>query len=138
MATTTPPPTPTPSQPPEPPRAPVRARRRSPGRGLALGALAIVIALVAYLVFGREGGATYHLIFGEAGQLVRGDQVQVGGVPVGSVKEISLTREDKADVTIHVEGSLAPLHAGTRAQRVAARKNEREIPRRADIAREHL
>jgi phospholipid/cholesterol/gamma-HCH transport system substrate-binding protein len=52
----------------------------------------------------------------EAGQLVRGDQVQVGGVPVGSVTDIALTPDFKARVTIHVDSSLAPLHAGTIAE----------------------
>ena len=72
--------------------------------------------IVAYLVFGGGGGATYHLIFAEADQLVRGDQVQVGGVPVGSVTNIELTHDFKADVTIHVDSSLTPLHEGTIAQ----------------------
>ena len=72
--------------------------------------------VIAVLLFGGGGGASYHLIFPEAGQLVRGDQVQVGGVPVGSVTNLGLTKDFKADVTIHVNGSLAPLHAGTRAE----------------------
>ena len=45
-------------------------------------------------------------IFAEAGQLVRGDQVQVGGVPVGSVTDIELTPDYKARITIHVDSSL--------------------------------
>src|SRR5262249_45613146 len=47
---------------------------------------------------------------------VRGDQVQVGGVPVGSVTNIELTNNFKAKVTIHVDSSLTPLHQGTIAQ----------------------
>jgi phospholipid/cholesterol/gamma-HCH transport system substrate-binding protein len=81
-----------------------------------VSALGIVVLAIAYIVFGGGGGADYHLIFGEAGQLVRGDQVQVGGVPVGSVTNIQLTPDYKARVTIHVDSSLAPLHAGTTAQ----------------------
>jgi phospholipid/cholesterol/gamma-HCH transport system substrate-binding protein len=86
------------------------------GRALAVGALGIVVLLVAYLVFSGGGGADYHLELKEAGQLVRGDQVQVGGVPVGSVTDIALTSDFKARVTIHVDSSLAPLHAGTIAE----------------------
>jgi phospholipid/cholesterol/gamma-HCH transport system substrate-binding protein len=118
---TTSPPSPAPAPPPEP-GGPAGAsgegisRRAAGGRVLAVGALALIVLIVAYLVFGGGGGANYHLIFPEAGQLVRGDQVQVGGVPVGSVTNFSLTPNDKADVTIHVEGSLAPLHEGTTAQ----------------------
>jgi phospholipid/cholesterol/gamma-HCH transport system substrate-binding protein len=60
--------------------------------------------------------STYKLEFAEGDQLVRGDQVQVGGVPVGSVKDIELTHDFKALVTISVNSSLAPLHEGTVAQ----------------------
>ena len=120
MATVSPPsppaPTPAPGARPLPP-----ARRSGPlppraGRALALGALGLVVLIVAYLLFAGGGGANYKLIFGEAGQLVRGDQVQVGGVPVGSVTGISLTHDYKAQVTIHVDSSLTPLHDGTVAQ----------------------
>jgi phospholipid/cholesterol/gamma-HCH transport system substrate-binding protein len=75
-----------------------------------------VVLLAAYLVFSGGGGADYHLELKEAGQLVRGDQVQVGGVPVGSVTDIALTHDFKARVTIHVDSSLTPLHAGTIAE----------------------
>jgi phospholipid/cholesterol/gamma-HCH transport system substrate-binding protein len=115
VATTSPPSPPAPQQPPTGTPAPA-PRSASNARIIAVGAIALVILVIAYLLFGSGGGATYHLIFPEAGQLVRGDQVQVGGVPVGSVTEISLTSNDKANITIHVDGSLTPLHAGTKAQ----------------------
>ena len=83
---------------------------------VAFTALGAVVLIVAYLVFAAGGGATYQLIFAEAGQLVRGDQVQVGGVPVGSVTNIVLTHNYQARVTIHVNSSLTPLHQGTVAQ----------------------
>jgi phospholipid/cholesterol/gamma-HCH transport system substrate-binding protein len=85
-------------------------------RLFAGGALAIVVLLIAYLVFGGSGTGTYHLLFSDAGQLVRGDQVQVGGVPVGSVKDIQLTSDYKALVTITVNSSLVPLHQGSTAE----------------------
>jgi phospholipid/cholesterol/gamma-HCH transport system substrate-binding protein len=98
------------------PSRPVSSRSRANARLLAAGGLAIVVVVVLLIVFGGGGGADYHLIFDEAGQLVRGDQVQVGGVPVGSVTDIELTKSFKADVTIHVSSSLTPLHAGTTAE----------------------
>jgi phospholipid/cholesterol/gamma-HCH transport system substrate-binding protein len=115
MATTTPP---RPSAPPprEPPPTPARTARGRYGRPLAIGALAIVIVIVALLVFGGGGASTYKLEFAEGDQLVRGNQVQVGGVPVGSVTNIELTHDFKAVVTIRVDSPLAPLHAGTTAQ----------------------
>ncbi|HSZ05164.1 MAG TPA: MlaD family protein [Solirubrobacteraceae bacterium] len=111
MATTSPP-----SLPPAPPAPGVRAPRTGPIRIIAVGALVIVVLIVAYLVFAGSGGATYKLEFAEADQLVRGNQVQVGGVPVGSVTNIELTHDYKALVTIHVDSSLVPLHQGTVAQ----------------------
>jgi phospholipid/cholesterol/gamma-HCH transport system substrate-binding protein len=80
-----------------------------------MGSLAAVVLLVSYLVFSGGGGTNYELIFPDAGQLVRGNQVQVGGVPVGSVTNIVLTSDFKARVTIHVNSSLK-LHQGTTAQ----------------------
>jgi phospholipid/cholesterol/gamma-HCH transport system substrate-binding protein len=101
-----------------PPGSPSRVRSPRPGVGriLATSALALVVLIVAYLLFAGGSGADYQLIFGEAGQLVRGDQVQVGGVPVGSVTNLVLTPDNKARITIHVDSSLTPLHQGTIAQ----------------------
>jgi phospholipid/cholesterol/gamma-HCH transport system substrate-binding protein len=82
----------------------------------AVGALVLVVAVVLLLALGKGKGATYHLIFANAGQLVRGDQVQVGGVPVGSIKEIALLPNYRVKITIDVESSLAPLHKGTIAE----------------------
>jgi phospholipid/cholesterol/gamma-HCH transport system substrate-binding protein len=94
----------------------VRAPRTGPLRIVAVGALALVVLIVAYLVFAGGGSSTYKLELAEGDQLVRGDQVQVGGVPVGSVTNIELTHDFKALVTINVESSLVPLHHGTTAQ----------------------
>lgn len=120
MATTTPPPRateplPPPGGPPGPVR-PVSPPPRSLGRWLAVGALAIVVAVVAYIAFLGGGGASYRFELENDSQIVLGDQVQVGGVPVGSVTGIALTHNYKALITIHVEGSLVPLHQGTTAQ----------------------
>ncbi|HWF31737.1 MAG TPA: MlaD family protein [Solirubrobacteraceae bacterium] len=118
MATITPPPS-SPAAPPPgspPPAKPPRSARGRFVRPLAVGALALVVLAVAYILFAGGGGSTYRLEFNEANSLVRGDQVQVGGVPVGTVKSLALTHDFKAIVTIHVDSSLTPLHAGTTAQ----------------------
>ena len=122
MATVSPPspPAPPPPGPPQrPPGAPPprpRASRNTATRWIAGSALVAVVVIVAVLVLSSGGGSNYKLEFADASQLVRGDQVQVGGVPVGSVKEIELTKNFTAVVTIHVEGSLVPLHEGTTAE----------------------
>jgi phospholipid/cholesterol/gamma-HCH transport system substrate-binding protein len=118
VATTSPP---SPSAAPQPPGGPapapsVRAPHTGPIRIVAVGALALVVLIVAFLVFGGGGSSTYKLELAEGDQLVRGDQVQVGGVPVGSVTNIELTHDFKALVTINVKSSLVPLHHGTTAQ----------------------
>ena len=125
VATTTPPPPPV--RPPLPPpdgaggRAPGAPRPVSPpprsvSRWVAGGALAVVVAAVLYIVFLSGGGASYKFELENGSQLVLGDQVQVGGVPVGTVTGIALTHNYKALITIHIEGSLVPLHRGTTAQ----------------------
>ena len=73
-----------------------------------------MILVIAYLLFSGGGGANYHLVFANAGQLVKGDQVQVGGVPVGSVTNIELSKNYEAIVTIHIEGSLHAAAPGDR------------------------
>ncbi|MGH2903998.1 MAG: MlaD family protein [Solirubrobacteraceae bacterium] len=121
MATATPPrppaspPPPSPQDPAPGPRSP-RISSPSRARPLAAGALVLVLLIVLYLLLAGGGGTQYKLLFAEANQLVRGDQVQVGGVPVGSIKDIVLTKQNKALITIDVGSSLTPLHEGTTAQ----------------------
>jgi len=84
-------------------------------RGAAIGALAIAVVVVAVLLFSGGGKHTYHLRFQNAGQLVKDDDVQIGGRRIGSIREIKLTDDNQADVTIEVEDGFAPLHKGTTA-----------------------
>ena len=57
---------------------------------VAIGVAALV-ALAVYLFVLRASGHEYTLIFENAGQLVKGDNVQIGGRAVGTVKAIELT-----------------------------------------------
>ncbi len=100
------------------PERPPHERRRAGawlGRAIAFGLLAALVGAIAYLIASGGSEAEYHLMFASADELVKGDQVEVGGVPVGSVKAIALTHDYEADVTITVEGRLVPLHEGTTA-----------------------
>ena len=117
MATASPPRPPAPTPPPSsgapvPPKRSLRAGRAA--RPFAFGALGLAILIVLLLVFAGGGGSTYKIEFAEADQLVRGDQVQVGGVPVGSITTIELTPDYKALITIHLNGFK--LHEGTVAE----------------------
>jgi phospholipid/cholesterol/gamma-HCH transport system substrate-binding protein len=85
-------------------------------RAAAIGGLALVAILAVWLLLLRgPGGHEYTLIFVNAGQLVKGDNVQVGGRAVGTVKSISLTENNQAAVKIVVQEPYAPLRQGTQA-----------------------
>ena len=88
------------------------------GRVAAVGALVAAIVLVGLILFagGGIGGYTVKARFLNAGQLVKGNPVQVGGVPVGSVKGIKITDNGQADVELSIDGDHAPLRRGTRAE----------------------
>ena len=73
-----------------------------------------LIVLVAFLLF--SGGDDYKVkvIFQNAGQLVRGNQVTVSGQQVGSVDDILLTDNGQAEIVLSLK-KFAPLHEGTSA-----------------------
>ncbi|HEX6457953.1 MAG TPA: MlaD family protein [Thermoleophilaceae bacterium] len=85
------------------------------GRVAAIGAVLIAVVLVGIVLFGGGGGYTVNAVFQNAGQLVKGNLVEVAGVKAGSVKGISITPNGQAKVTFSVDGSYAPLPANTRA-----------------------
>src|SRR5690349_20824278 len=82
-------------------------------RGAAIGALVLAIVVVAFIFFTRDGGTEYKLRFETAGQLVKDDDVQIGGRRIGSIRDIKLTDNNQAEITIEVEDAYAPLHQGT-------------------------
>ena len=84
-------------------------------RAAVAGGLVVLLALVAVIVVGGEEPTTYKLRFQNAGQLVKGDDVQIGGRRVGSIEEITLTDDNQAEIDITVEDGFTPLHAGTTA-----------------------
>ena len=84
-------------------------------RGVALLALIAVIAVVAVVLMRDGDSTTYRLRFQDAGQLVKDDDVQVGGRRVGSVRGIELTDDNQAEIEIAVDRDFAPLHEGTTA-----------------------
>ena len=87
--------------------------RVTAARGAAFGALVLAVAVVAVLLLRGDGGTTYKLLFQNAGQLVKDDDVQIGGRRIGSVRKIKLTDNNQAEITITVEEPYAPLHEGT-------------------------
>ena len=84
-------------------------------RGVAAAALVLAIVLIAVLLFRGGDVHEYDLVFQNAGQLVKDDDVQVGGRRVGSVREIRLTDDNRARVKVEIEEPYAPLREGTSA-----------------------
>lgn len=84
-------------------------------RGIALGALVVGVVVVAVVLLGGATKYRYALEFANAGQLVKGDDVQVGGRRIGTIDEIELTDDNQARVLVTVEEPYAPLHEGTTA-----------------------
>ena len=86
------------------------------GRAAALAAVLAAAVLVAVLLFGG-GGPSYTVSadFLNAGQLVNGNPVQTGGVPIGSVKDIDITDEGQAVIEFTVDDDHSPLPVGTHA-----------------------
>ena len=85
-------------------------------RFAAVAGLIAAAALVAFLMFGNGGKYEVTAVFENAGQLVRGNQVQVGGRPVGTITDIGLNDDGQAEVKMQVDDEdLTPLPQGTTA-----------------------
>src|SRR4051812_41239068 len=80
----------------------------------ALAAIAVV-AIVAVLVLKGSTKHEYTLVFQSAGQLVKDNDVQIGGRRIGRVAAIKLSDRNLAEVRIQVDEPYAPLHVGTTA-----------------------
>ena len=87
------------------------------GRVVALVAL-VAVVIAAVLVIAKGGGDDYEVTgeFTNASQLVRGNEVTIGGVAAGTVKSIELGDNGNALVRFSVDEQYAPLPEGTTAQ----------------------
>lgn len=84
-------------------------------RGAAIGCLIAAVIAVAVLMFGSGGGTEYTVHMQTGNQLVKGNEVKVGGLAVGKIKSIQLGNDNQAEVKITVNDEFAPLHQGTTA-----------------------
>jgi ABC-type transporter Mla subunit MlaD len=73
----------------------------------ALGALALIVLAIILLLFSGGGPSNnYRLVFENGGQLVTGNEVLIGGQPVGTIDEIKLTDAGQAEIDISVDRVL--------------------------------
>ena len=87
------------------------------GRIAAVLALLGAVIVVLLLVLGGGSSYTVTAEFQSASQLVKGNNVSVAGVPVGSIKEISLSDDGQALVKMEVSDSAyTPLPGLERAR----------------------
>jgi phospholipid/cholesterol/gamma-HCH transport system substrate-binding protein len=86
------------------------------GRVAAIVAVVLVGAVAAFLLLGGNGEEyKVRMLFQNAGQLVKGNQLKAAGAPIGVVEEITLTADGQAQVLVTVDDKFAPLRRGTRA-----------------------
>jgi phospholipid/cholesterol/gamma-HCH transport system substrate-binding protein len=85
------------------------------GRVAAVAAVVAAVILVAFVIFGGSGGYTVKAYFENANQLVNGNQVELDGTPVGSVKDMAITPNGQAVITIGIDSKYAPLPEGVHA-----------------------
>jgi phospholipid/cholesterol/gamma-HCH transport system substrate-binding protein len=82
----------------------------------ALAGIIGAVVLVALLMFGGGGGYQVTATFENAGQLVKGNEVRIGGRAVGKIESIELDDGSQAVVKMSVDDdAVTPLHEGTTA-----------------------
>lgn len=92
------------------------------GRLIALIAFAVTSVLLASLVYLSFGGTLpftpkpyeFSLLLPDSGNLVQGSDVEIAGVPVGSVQQVTRAG-NSAKVTLDIEPRYAPIRSGARA-----------------------
>jgi phospholipid/cholesterol/gamma-HCH transport system substrate-binding protein len=85
-------------------------------RVAAGAAVLVAAAIAALLLFGADsGGYRVKARFISGSQLVKGNQVDIGGTKAGLVKDLKITPDGQAEVTLEIEERYAPLRRGTRA-----------------------
>jgi phospholipid/cholesterol/gamma-HCH transport system substrate-binding protein len=85
-------------------------------RAAAVAAVLGACALVAFLLFDADGGGyRVKARFLSGSQLVKGNHVDIGGTQAGLVKDLRITPDGQAEVTLEVDERYAPLRHGTRA-----------------------
>jgi phospholipid/cholesterol/gamma-HCH transport system substrate-binding protein len=82
-----------------------------------LGSVLVAVAIVGLILYLNRGysGYTARVILADAGGLQTGSNVTVGGIDVGRVSNLTLTRHDRAVAELQLDHSAAPLGQGASA-----------------------
>ena len=85
-------------------------------RTAAIAGVITAAVLVAYVLF-IQGPSSYTVKarFVNAGQLVKGNLVEIGGTQAGLVKDFEITPDGAVDVELEIDEKYVPLREGTRA-----------------------
>lgn len=90
-------------------------RTFTPARVAAGGAVLLAALLVALVMLGGgDPGYKVKAQFLNAGQLVKGNLVEVAGVKAGTVSGFEITPDGLAEVELSIDDRYAPLRRGTR------------------------
>lgn len=93
---------------------PLGGRSRFLARSLTLAALLLAVLAAAWLLFASSDPYRVTITLDNASQLVKGNQVKVGGVPVGTVSELELGRDAQAQIELEItDEELTPLRRGS-------------------------
>jgi phospholipid/cholesterol/gamma-HCH transport system substrate-binding protein len=71
--------------------------------GAACAAALVVVVLLATAAGGSNGGYSVRAIFDDAGNLISGENVKIGGVKVGTVSSVTPTPQAKAAIVLSIE-----------------------------------
>jgi phospholipid/cholesterol/gamma-HCH transport system substrate-binding protein len=82
-------------------------------RAAAIGSLVAAIIAVGVLMFGGDGGTEYTVRMQTANQLVKGNEVKVGGLAVGEITDIKLSEDNQADIKVSINEDFSPLRRGS-------------------------
>jgi phospholipid/cholesterol/gamma-HCH transport system substrate-binding protein len=94
----------------------VRENGQANVRVLTIGAIVLAVVALALILFRSSDSYRVSLLLENASQLVTGNEVKVGGIPVGVITSVDLSEDFRARVGVEIsDDEFKPLHDGTRA-----------------------
>ena len=82
-------------------------------RVITVFAVTVIAVTAAYLLMSADDRYRVTATFQNASSLVGGEQVVLAGTPVGSIKSISLSDDNRVEIEMALDDEIAPLQRGT-------------------------